>query len=87
MAFRFSYKFWGICIALALYACTPYIYYPNAPNIPLPYTAHDLKLGRGIGTDGLSFAGSYAIDRHLVVLANYNGGDLKTNYFGEIGGG
>ena len=84
MAFRLSYKVVGFCIALALAGCSPYIYYPNAPNISLPYTKHDLKLGGGIGTDGLSFQGSYAIDSHVVILANYAGGDLKSNYFGEV---
>ena len=79
--------FLGICIAFVLWSCTPIIYYPNAPNIPLPGNKNELKAGVGIGLTSKYFEGSYAIDSHLVVLANYYGTDLKRNYFGEIGSG
>jgi hypothetical protein len=76
-----------------LTACSPNIYIPSPTNIPLPGNKSELKIGGSLGTAGLNFEGSYAIDTHIVILADYafnNSTDSNTysnNNYGEIGGG
>src|ERR1017187_6703670 len=77
-----------------LTACSPNIYIPNATNIPLPNNKDELKVGGGMSSAGVYFEGSYALDSHIVVMAEYAGistTDTDATYFkynfGEIGGG
>ena len=84
----------SILVLGVLTACTPNIYIPNATNIPLPNNKNELKVGGGYSEAGYYFEGSYALDSHIVIMADGAGqytpdtnGAFSQNIFGEIGGG
>jgi hypothetical protein len=60
-----------IFIILIFNSCTPYLYFPTTPNIPLPEKKHELNFNTGISTGGIYLQGSYALNSHLLVLADY----------------
>jgi hypothetical protein len=90
MPVKYGWKIWCICLALCCSAWTPYIYLPNTLNMPLPEHKNDLKTVFNAGTDRMFVQASYALDSHVVVLADYtlhhNNINLN-NYSYNVGGG
>jgi hypothetical protein len=67
-------------------SCTPYLYTPNAANMPLPDSKNEFKGLFYCGNEGLGFQSSYALDSHILIMGN---GSIRnpSTYQIDIGGG
>jgi len=82
-----------VMLTVVFLGCTPSLYLPNATNIPLPDNKYELKVGGGLSSAGGYFEGSYAIDSHIVLMANFakyavkDSNTFSKDWIGELAGG
>ena len=97
---HFCQLFFSICLCNA---CTPQLYVPAPPNMPLAGNKGEFKGDLFLYSNEFGLQASYAVDSHCVVLVNVTGQDARTgtttvnntntyysttaNFQGDIGAG
>ncbi len=64
-----KYIFFILC-SFTLVSCAPFYYIPNQLNMPLANEAKDSKIALYTGTGGWGGEASYALNSHMLILAN-----------------